>query len=167
MEDSTFLADVCPVIEHWARKVFAGDPDLESQVADSISVGWEFARRAPDTATASTLARFAVQRVKVRRQFRESERSIDKPIPASRERARRKGLPSDLVDPADDPAEIVSAVLDFVDWMESLSRRELTVAVASLIGDRTGEIAERLGVTPGAVSQTRRALAEDWLAFRS
>jgi DNA-directed RNA polymerase specialized sigma24 family protein len=60
------------------------------------------------------------------------------------------------------PAEEAAFRIDFAAWLDSLPPRKRRVAELLAEGLRTGEVARRLGVTPGAVSQTRGWLAGAW-----
>ena len=55
--------------------------------------------------------------------------------------------------------------LDFGDWLARLTPRHRRIAVLLAGGESTMAAARRLRVTPGRVSQFRRKLQHDWLAF--
>jgi hypothetical protein len=65
------------------------------------------------------------------------------------------------------PAEAACLRLDLTAWLGGLPRRHRWVAERLAAGDRVVELARRLGVTPGAVSQTRAKLAASWAAFQA
>jgi hypothetical protein len=60
------------------------------------------------------------------------------------------------------PADEAAFRLDFAAWLQALPPRKRRVAVLLAEGYTTGEVAALLGVTPGAVSQSRTWLAESW-----
>lgn len=64
------------------------------------------------------------------------------------------------------PPDQAAFRIDFRVWVERLPRRSQRQVALSIAGWRTKEMAQRLGVTPGAISQHRRALAESWSAFQ-
>ena len=65
------------------------------------------------------------------------------------------------------PADAACLRLDLTAWLGGLPRRQRWIAERLAAGDRVGELARRLGVTPGAVSQTRAKLAASWAAFQA
>lgn len=60
------------------------------------------------------------------------------------------------------PAETAAARIDFAIWMKSLSPRMRKIAKILSTGESTKVIAERLGVSPGRVSQLRAELLGSW-----
>ena len=64
------------------------------------------------------------------------------------------------------PADEACFRLDFVVWMGRLPARKRLAAELLAAGHTTGEVARQLGVTPGAVSQTRAWLGANWRAFQ-
>jgi hypothetical protein len=70
------------------------------------------------------------------------------------------------VDRRDSPADAACLRLDLTAWLGGLPRRQRWVAERLAAGERVVELARRLGVTPGAVSQTRARLAASWAAFQ-
>jgi hypothetical protein len=60
----------------------------------------------------------------------------------------------------------VAAKLDVGAWFATLSRRMKRIARDLAYGFSTSEVAEKHGVTPGRISQLRRALEESWAAFQ-
>lgn len=67
---------------------------------------------------------------------------------------------------SDNPAELAALRIDFPDWFDNvLKDRQREICAALMQGDSTSEVAERFGVTLSAISQTRRWLVENWLAF--
>lgn len=61
--------------------------------------------------------------------------------------------------------DIVAFRCDFRDWLRSLARRDRRVAQTLALGNRTGEVASRFGLSEGRVSQLRRELADSWHEF--
>ena len=64
------------------------------------------------------------------------------------------------------PADEACFRLDFAEWMGRLPERKRLTAELLAQGHATSEVARRLGVTPGAVSQTRAWLGTSWRAFQ-
>jgi hypothetical protein len=46
-----------------------------------------------------------------------------------------------------------------------LSIRDRTIALLLAVGERTSDVAQRLGITAGRVSQLRRTLARSWMDY--
>jgi hypothetical protein len=64
------------------------------------------------------------------------------------------------------PADEAAFRVDFAAWLAGLPERKRRAAELLAEGLGTGEVATRLGVTPGAVSQARVWLAGSWLRFQ-
>lgn len=64
-----------------------------------------------------------------------------------------------------DPAEIACTRIDFETWLGGLSARMRFVVERLAIGERPGEIARELGITPGRLSQLRGELWKHWADF--
>ena len=167
MSQFRFEADVLPVVEHWARKRFANDPQRDEKIADAKSVAWEFteAARDRDAATPSTIARFAVWRVAQGRQFPESVRSIDGPPGRCPKPLRVEFRPDRLCTDRDDPAERAGFQIDFSAWFAGMDDRKKILLESLALGNSTCEVADGYGLTPGRVSQIRLEFAESWQAF--
>ncbi len=69
------------------------------------------------------------------------------------------------VDPRARVPEQAALRVDFPAWRSRFGARDRAVLDALAGGDRTGEVAERFGLTRGRVSQLRGAFAADWAAF--
>ena len=65
------------------------------------------------------------------------------------------------------PAETAASRIDLADWLGQLPARKRDVAQLLAFGEQTGSVARLLGVTSGAVRQTRTWLHENWRAFQS
>lgn len=163
----SFESDVVPLVRSLAKRTFEGDRDRVEKTHDALSQAWVFWQNAPIGATPMSLAWYSVKRVKSGRQFPEKERSITGPNPRRLYKPRRGDAVRllDLSGKRDDPGEVAAMRIDFPQWFQSLTPRQQTVCMAVLLGDTTLEIAEALGVTPPAISQTRRKLRENWLSY--
>jgi hypothetical protein len=64
------------------------------------------------------------------------------------------------------PSDEAAFRIDFANWLARLPVRKRRVAELLAAGETTGEVARRVGVTSGAVSQARSWLAADWHAFQ-
>lgn len=161
----TFDKDVLPVVRKWAAKRFARDRDCETKCLDAESVAWEFFQANP-AAKPTGITWYALRRVSVDRQFRQSERSIDGPNPRRKVRPGRETIDLEAISrPGDNPAEIAAFRIDFPEWLSQLTDRQLAMLEALALGERTRTVAETFGCTDGNVSQFRRRLAESWQAF--
>jgi len=59
----------------------------------------------------------------------------------------------------------VSFRLDFPAWLKTRTERDRRVVQDLMLGERTGDVADKHGLTAGRVSQLRRDFMEDWLRF--
>jgi DNA-directed RNA polymerase specialized sigma24 family protein len=82
--------------------------------------------------------------------------------------ARREGALRSWVanDHRSTPADHAAFLLDFREWLDRLPERRRTSAELLSQGYGTKEVADQLGVTPGAISQARTALARNWDKFQ-
>jgi hypothetical protein len=55
--------------------------------------------------------------------------------------------------------------IDFRDWLGTLTARNRQVVDDLMAGERTGEVAQTFGLSPGRVSQLRRQFEGDWAVF--
>jgi hypothetical protein len=65
------------------------------------------------------------------------------------------------------PADEACFRLDFQAWLGSLPARKRKIAMLLAASESTGEVARAMGVTPGAISQTRTWLEASWGAFQA
>jgi DNA-directed RNA polymerase specialized sigma24 family protein len=64
------------------------------------------------------------------------------------------------------PAANAAFRLDFSAWLEELPKRKRQMAELLALGHETSDVARMLGVSVGAVSQTRRWLEASWKVFQ-
>lgn len=64
------------------------------------------------------------------------------------------------------PADLAAFKLDFTEWLGTLTPRKREMAGLLAEGHETHAVAQRLGVTPAAVSIARRELEKLWVAFQ-
>jgi hypothetical protein len=64
------------------------------------------------------------------------------------------------------PAEVAAAKIDFEDWFRRLPRRDRRIAARLAVGDRTRDVAKRFGLSPGRISQLRKAFRHSWAEFQ-
>lgn len=156
-----------PAVRKRAKRIFANRADQEELIADAISLAWEFSLTAPDDATVASLAYYACQKVKVRRQFQESTRSIDGPNPRRMDKAPRETVDVELIPNGrkDNPADVGAMRVDFPEWLETLTDREQALLLNFLSGETTETVAKNFRLSPARISQIRRELIEHWTAF--
>ncbi len=65
------------------------------------------------------------------------------------------------------PADEACFRIDFAAWLERLPERRRRVAELLAEGHETGVVARMIGVSPGAISQSRTWLAASWRQFQS
>lgn len=123
------------------------------------------------------LAKFAVRKRNSGRTFGSSQNKNDVLSPIPRDEAHVQSL--DALQSADPhtwheavtqshrmtPAEAACFRIDFERWLSKLPERHRDVALALADGDRPGELAKRLCISPGRISQLRNELREAWEEF--
>lgn len=162
----TFSRRVIPVLKRQAKRCFRKSFEKEELTCDALSLAWEFYLRKP-TAPVIKLVDFALRHAIAGRQFRQKVKSLGGPKSLSCEKP-----PRDLdfnvamvIEWGADPAEIAAFRLDFVAWVATLSHRDRAILKQAVLGDTTLLLAQKFDVSPGRISQIRRELVEDWLAF--
>jgi hypothetical protein len=63
------------------------------------------------------------------------------------------------------PADLVACALDTAAWLSHLDERKRSMALDMMAGQSTSELADKYGITAGAISQMRRKLVEDYTRF--
>jgi hypothetical protein len=63
------------------------------------------------------------------------------------------------------PDELASFAIDFGDWFQTLSDRDRAVAEDLAVGERTGDVARKYGISAGRVSQLRKQFKRSWQQF--
>jgi hypothetical protein len=121
----------------------------------------------------TVLAKYAVHRVRAGRQFGEKQNvhEILSPYAQRKHGFGVEQLPRVVVqhgwnqltaDSRADPSEVAALRLDLWDWLSRLTSMKRLVAWRLAMGDTTGEVAQRLGVSAGRISQIRRELHNSW-----
>ncbi len=64
------------------------------------------------------------------------------------------------------PAELAAIRVDFASWLGRLSDRQREIALCLAVGEPTGVVAQRFGVSCGRISQVRLELATRWRQFQ-
>jgi DNA-binding NarL/FixJ family response regulator len=160
------IEEALEVAEQFAKRTFAGSPDFDEKVSDVVSVTWEAHVRYGHRVAKEQLARFAIKRVRAKRQFPERSRSLDARSLYKKGAKRRSDFDVfEIAAVAANPAEVAAFRIDFKAWLKTLTAKGRGIAKALAAGETTSEVAERFGITPGAVSQRRRALAASYEAF--
>jgi hypothetical protein len=65
------------------------------------------------------------------------------------------------------PADHAAFLIDFREWLDRLPERRRLSAELLSRGYGTAEVAQQVGVSPGAISQARTALERNWKAFQA
>lgn len=160
--------DVEPVIRKYAKRVFRGKPNEEELVDDAVSVGWEAWNAAQKVIRPDRFAYYACVRVSCERHFQQSERSIETKSTHKVVKPRRVPLRAAIATkPGEDPAAIACLQIDYDAWQPTLSELKASCLEGCLLGETTGEMAVRIEVSRGRVSQIRRELLVGCKAFTS
>jgi hypothetical protein len=183
---AAFLA-LLPQVEAHARVAFRHvkcPHRREDAVAEVAALCWlwfvRLARRGKNAGLfVSTLADFAARRVRSGRKLcgQEASKDVLSPLAQTRHGFVVGKLPdwetlstNPLIDALADntktpPDEAACFRIDFPCWRGSLSDRDQRVADDLMLGERTLDVARRHGLSPGRVSQLRRAFLEGWRHF--
>jgi hypothetical protein len=166
MAESIWDRDIYPLARTLAKYAFRNDRERMAKVSDVVSTSWQFFQAAPD-APPPKIVEFAIKRVRVGRQFPESERSISKRRPERREPTPIwSGLGDSFFRDWDDPARVVAFRMDFAAFLESLKPRDLAILISLGLGEKTQDVAKEFGLSEARISQLRREFADKWYAFR-
>jgi hypothetical protein len=82
---------------------------------------------------------------------------------AQREGERRAWVANDH---RSTPADHAAFLIDFRTWLDQLPERRRLSAELLSQGFGTLEVAQRVGLSPGAISQARTALEQSWKSFQ-
>jgi len=63
------------------------------------------------------------------------------------------------------PADLAATRIDFEAWLKTLSKRDRSIAMDLAVGERTGTVAQRYGISPSRISQLRGQLKVSWDEF--
>jgi hypothetical protein len=181
-----FLA-IVPRIEAHGHVYFryVRRPDRrEDAVAEMVALSWlwfvRLAAKGKDaTHFASALATFAARAVRAGRRLAGKDRAGDVLSSVAQSRcgfavgslpghSTLAGNPLDeaLTDNTKSPVpEQVAFRLDWPCWLATRTDRDRRIVADLMLGERTGDVAARHGLTAGRVSQLRTEFHHDWLAF--
>jgi hypothetical protein len=177
---------IVPRIELHGRVCFRTKnyQDQQEAVAEMVALCWKWFLRLAEqgkdaTRFPSVLATFAARAVYNGRRLAGTYKSKDVLSPAAQRRhgfavgrlpdfSTLNGNPlfDALQDNTRSPVpDQVSFRLDFPAWLATLSARNRSIAQDMARGHRTGELAEKYGLSPARVSQLRREFYLDWQIF--
>jgi hypothetical protein len=156
----------------------------EDAVAEVVAVAWKWFLRATkkgkDVAEfVSAVATYAARHVRSGRKVWGQERRNDVLSTVCQQRngfavGRLADLGAEAGNPLDEALadntrspvpEQVAFRVDFPAWLNSRSDRDRRLALDLMAGERTLDVADRHGLTPGRVSQLRRDFYDDWQRF--
>ncbi|MHB1424094.1 MAG: hypothetical protein ACYC3I_13030 [Gemmataceae bacterium] len=184
---ASFLALVLPKVLSHGRIYFRDiqcPNRREDAIQDMIGLAWQWhlrlAERGKDaTAFPTALASYAARAVKSGSRVAGQERANDVLSPVAQQRhhffvGRLPDFETLTVHPLCEalhdntkspPDETVSFKLDFTAWLASLTERDRSIVEDLMIGERTRDVANKYQISPARISQKRRELCQDWLAF--
>jgi hypothetical protein len=153
-------------------------------VQDAVALAWAWyrclAQRGRDAADfAAALASFAVRAVRSGRRVTGSEPSQDVLSVTAKLRhgvrvfhLSEKGplaissWHEAVTDNARTPPDEQAAFrIDFPAWLATRTDRDRRLIADLAVGERTGDVARKYGLSAGRISQLRRAFCEDWARF--
>jgi hypothetical protein len=153
-------------------------------VAEVVAIAWKWhlglAQRGKDaTQFPATLATFAARAVRAGRRLCGRERSRDVLSPTAQRQhlfvverlPEGSALSSNPLTEAlrdnmqTPPPEQASFRIDFPRWLKTRSERDRRLAEDLMTGERTLDVSSKFGLSPGRISQLRRAFHDDWQRF--
>jgi hypothetical protein len=153
-------------------------------VQEAIALAWfwyrSLAQRGKDASDfAATLASYAVRAVQVGRRVTGSEPSQDVlSVTAKLRHGVRvfylqeggtlaiNGWQEAVADNVRTPPDEQAAFrIEFPAWLPTRTSRDRRLIADLAVGERTGDVARKYGLSAGRISQLRRAFCEDWTHF--
>jgi hypothetical protein len=184
---ASFLALVLPRVLSHGRVYFRGiqcPHRREDAIQEMISLAWNWHLRLAENGKDSTcfptaLASYAARAVRTGRGLvgQENSKDVLSLLAQQRHHFAAGKLPefetlSDhplaeaLHDNTKSPHdEIVCFKLDFTAWLDSLTGRNRDIVEDLMVGERTGAVAHKYGLSAGRISQLRREFCHSWRTF--
>jgi hypothetical protein len=182
---SSFLTTILPQLQKYGRIAFRHflDPDRkEDALAEMVALAWQWClrlnRKGKDpTLFPTPLAVFAAKAVMAGRRLCGQDKKYEVLSPwAQRQQGFRvQTLPAENLGREDDPSlealhdntttpppEQAAFRIDFPAWVRTHTRRRRQIIRDLMMGERTGAISHKFGLSPGRISQMRRELMKDW-----
>ena len=153
-------------------------------IAEAVALAWHWfvrlMQRGKDARQfVSTLASLDARSVKSGRRLCGQERARDVLSPLAQQRhgftvcplpdrtsfrgsILDEALVDNTVSPPDDQA---SFRIDFPRWRSTFAERDRRIMDDLMLGERTLDISQKYGISPGRVSQKRRQFQQDWRRF--
>jgi len=183
---AAFLRILPRIVVH-ANFCFRGERNAERReeaVAETVALAWKWyldlVKRGKDvTRFESTFANFVARAVRSGRRICGQLASGDIMSPFTQRRHQfavhrlpdfstlssnsfSEALADNTVTPPDEQAAFR---LDFASWLGTRTDRDRRLVEDLMIGEQTGDVARRFGLTAGRVSQLRREYCQDWQRF--
>jgi len=179
--------ELLPRIERYAKAAFRNLPDerradlIEEAIVNAlIAYVRLFELGKENLAYASVLARYAVAQIHDGRRVGSKMNVHDVGSPYAQARKHHVVERLDRYDRAADQwiepvvadhhtpvADQAAFRLDFPRWLATLNRRDRRIAQLLAAGHKTGAVAERVGLSPGRISQLRRKYLASWRQFHA
>jgi hypothetical protein len=179
---SSFLA-LTPRIEKHARIFFRDvvcPHRRQDAISETLALAWlwfvRLTRRGKDVKSfAATLAALAARNVSRGRRLcgQDTAKDVMSPVAQRRYRFSVGPLPHSAIlsDALTDntvtpPDEQAGFRIDFGEWQSTYGERDRKIMDDLMVGERLTHLSRRFGLSPGRVSQLRRAYCEDWHRFQ-
>lgn len=174
-----------PQIEKQASLAFRGEPyerreDLIAEVIANAFIAYVrlVQRGKEDLAYATPLAQYAIKQVRsgrrvgsklnvrdVSSEYAQKSKGF-KVESLDQYNQRREQWKEVLVeDKSATPADVATCRIDFAAWLTTLSKTQRKAADLLATGESTTEVAKKVDLTPGRISQIRRELKRAWERF--
>jgi len=184
---ASFLAVVLPRVLSHGRVYFRHlkcRHHREDAIQDMIGLTWQWHLRLAEMGKDATrfptaLASYAARAVRCGRRFCGKERAKDVLSPLAQQEQHftveklpdfstlsgnpfEEALHDNTVSPV--PDQVVFR-LDFPAWLARLMERGRAVVEDLMLGNRTLDVADKYGVSPGRISQKRSEFCQDWQRY--
>lgn len=164
-----------PAIRAIAKARFRGNRDREDKVAEVVDIAWQQLLRCIANQnrryTANTLAVFACRRVACGRTLCSGKQTANTAgiNPGSKAPELHRVHFADAIDYRHDaPFDVAAYRIDFPAWVRSLSRslrRTLRALLRRNPGEREGDLARALGLSPSGLTRRKAELLASYYAF--
>lgn len=159
-----YLTRFYPVVCRMAASRFRNE---ETLINDTISVAWEIYSTAKPDVTPGNVGYYAVKTVASKRWMRCSTRCPSTVTQTATQPTLFQFDFDDYYASHQNPARIAAMRIDFNEWLITLTERQQNLVSLLASGESTADAAQKLGCSPGNISQFRKRLAESWYAYQA
>lgn len=159
-----YLSRFYPVVCRMAAARFRNN---ETLINDTISVAWEIYSTANSDVTPGNVGYYAVKTVASRRWMQGSTRCPSTVKQTATQPTLYHFDFDDYYQSNQNPARIAALRIDFSEWLQGLTNRQQDLVKMLASGETTADAAQKLGCSPGNISQYRKRLADSWYEYQA